>query len=306
PRFRIAFRIVHRRLRRSEDAKRARGQLGTEQERLDGRDERVAAEHGHEPRRSRGEQPAEVGLARAHAQAREIGDRAVPRVHEIVPACAQPGRGRTPRDERFLGPPALLVELARERRAREGRDAVELWLDADDEAPALARLELERESRHTLLLAERLGQMDDRAGRIRGICEHERTVPRALERPRRRKLVVARRPESGLELLHHEDVREVRLELEAELDLDPAAAVVLDGDALLHAVADEALAFDGQLVWLEAVDERVAEDERREVRRRLIMRKRLEALASEREHGAGEEPRIRREEAGRRGDAVDV
>src|SRR5205807_1441985 len=81
----------------------------------------------------------------------------------------------------------------------------------------------------------------------------------ALERPRRRQHLVARGAEARLEALHDEDVCEVGLELEPELDLDPAVAVVLDGDALFHAISDEALALDRELVRLEPVDERVAQ-----------------------------------------------
>ena len=63
--------------------------------------------------------------------------------------------------------------------------------------------------------------------------------------------------------LDGEDVREVGADLERELELDGPRRVVLDDDVLLHAVTDEAVATDGDLVRPEPADDGVPQVERR-------------------------------------------
>ena len=94
-------------------------------------------------------------------------------------------------------------------------------------------------------LVERLREMDD--GSRRRTRRPRRPASRcraALRRVDRRQRLVAGSAETGSRLLDDEDVGEVGRELQPELDLDPALAVVLDDDPLLHAVADEALPLD--------------------------------------------------------------
>ena len=74
-------------------------------------------------------------------------------------------------------------------------------------------------------------------------------------------------------------------------------AVVLDDDPFLHAIAYEALPLDDELVRAEAAGERIPQDERREIRRRVVVRERIEACAAECQHRAREKARVGGEEA---------
>ena len=148
--------------------------------------------------------------------------------------------------------------------------------------------------------------MDDGSAGERAVREDQRPVGAALRRVDRRQRLVCRLSETGLEALDDEDVGEIGRELQPELDLDPAMAVVLDDDPLLHAVADEALPLDHELVRPQAGGQRVSQHERGEVRRGVVVREGIEARAAECQHRAREEAGVGGEEAGRGGEAVDV
>ena len=148
--------------------------------------------------------------------------------------------------------------------------------------------------------------MNDGSAGKRGVREDQCPVTGTLRRAGRRQRHVHRPPETGLEVLDDEDVGEVGGELQPELDVDATVAVVLDDDPLLHAVADEALPLDDELVRLEAAGQRIAQDERSEVRRGVVVREGVEARAAERQHRARQEARVGSEEARSSGEAVDV
>src|SRR5207244_10068675 len=114
---------------------------------------------------------------------------------------------------------------------------------------------------------------DDRP-HVEGLVGADRGSAALVPRRRARRRQGHRRgvAEARVEVLDAEDVREVRLELERDLRDDAAASVILDVDPLVHAVADEALALDRELVGLEPTRQRVAEDEARDVRRWLAAR----------------------------------
>ena len=97
--------------------------------------------------------------------------------------------------------------------------------------------------------------------------------------------------------LDGEDVREVGPELERELELDGPRRVVLDDDVLLHAVADEAVATDGELVRPEPVDDGVPQVERRGEVVDAVRGEGQGPRAVDGEHPAREEARVAREEA---------
>ena len=87
PRFRVARRVVLMSLQFREHVERGARELRPEEQRLQARDQRVAAEDGHEPRHARGEERAPV-LACAHAERPEVDDRAIERTAEAFPPPA--------------------------------------------------------------------------------------------------------------------------------------------------------------------------------------------------------------------------
>ena len=87
-----------------------------------------------------------------------------------------------------------------------------------------------------------------------------RVEARLDERGQRRR--VQRVAEREVVLLHRQDVREVRAELEPELERDRLHPLVAHDDLVLHPVADEALALDREHVLRQVAGERVAEEER--------------------------------------------
>ena len=97
-----------------------RASSGPEQQRLQARDDRVAAEDGHEPRHPGGGQLAEVAVG-AHPQRGEVADRAGERLAERVPARAHLRHVQLPRDERVLDVRELVAERAAGRGARSRR-----------------------------------------------------------------------------------------------------------------------------------------------------------------------------------------
>ena len=224
----IALGVVGRRLRRREDSQRARRQLRTEEQRLERRDERVPPEDGHEPRRAGGEQ-----VRRRRPPARASGAPRDPRA-----TGSRCGRGR-PSMRRSTGAELChsAIDCSARRRSssssrandvgRQRLHSLELGLHADHEPPAGARLEREREPGDAPRLVERLREVDDGPAGERAVREDERPVACTLRRMGRRQRHVDRTSEAGLEILDDEDVGEVGGELQPELDIDAAMAVVL-------------------------------------------------------------------------------
>ena len=119
-----------------------------------------------------------------------------------------------------------------------------------------------------------------------------------LVRPRRRqRLCPERVAERKVVVLDRKDVREVRGDLELEIELDRLHALVLDGERVLHPFTDEALAPDREHVLLETTCERVAHEERGGEVLDLVRREQQRALAVDGEPEAREEPRVLGEEA---------
>jgi hypothetical protein len=151
---------------------------------------------------------------------------------------------------------------------------------------------------HLALLRQRnLGHARERP-RI-GEAEHAVSVlldgHRLGQRPR-----ALRVAEREVVVLDGEDVREVRADLEGDLDLEPPARVVLDHDVLLHPVADEALPGDRELVVLEPAGRGVAKVERRREVVHAGRREPQRLRAVHRQDPAREEAGVVREEPGRR------
>ena len=303
----VALGVVGGRLGRSEDAQRSRRQLGAEQQRLQRRDQRVPAEDGHEPRRAGGEEVAVGNLGYAHPQRGEIRERPVPGMDEVVPAP------RSSSGAELCHSASDCVACFRSSASSRANDAAVSGSTPSSSActpttsPQRAPGSSESANRATPSASS---NASDRWTTVRPANEpSENTSVPLLERSggyAGGNFASHREPEAGLEVLDDEDVGEVGSELQPELDVDPARTVVLDRDALLHAVADEALALDHELVRPQAAGERVPQHERREVRRGVIVRERIEARAAERQHRAREEARVGGEEARRGGDAVDV
>ena len=224
PRLGVDRRVLLVRLQLGERVERADRDLRPEQKRLQRRDRRVAAEDGHEPRHPGGEKrPATV--ARAHAQRREIRDRAVEGAPQALPAAAHARDAQRPGGDDVARGLALLVELLHRLDV-----VLEPWQHVDAEIPALVRIE-----------RERVGHRRCR----RGVPGFEKTsrVPRS---PRgstietwRRFLVVGRRcgrrqrlrvlgvAEREVVELHRDDVREVGLGLERDRRARAARALSL-------------------------------------------------------------------------------
>ena len=75
----------------AESLQRARGELGREREGLEAREDAVAAEHGHEPRKSRGRQgPVPSDDGRGKPQSGQIDEAAAVRCLERVPVTLEP------------------------------------------------------------------------------------------------------------------------------------------------------------------------------------------------------------------------
>src|SRR4029079_12868654 len=120
------------------------GEFRPEDERLQARDDRVAAEDGHEPRHACSRELADPGAGGLHPQRGEIGDRLSERVAERIPGGPQLRHAELPRSQRIADPSDLLAEPA--LREPWGHElTVRKWKHLDVECPALARLELEME-----------------------------------------------------------------------------------------------------------------------------------------------------------------
>ena len=135
-------RIVLGRLQLGEHLERGARQLGPEEQRLQARDQRVAAEDGHEPRHPGGRQLADA-VAAAHPQRGEVGDR----LRRTSAAGRPRSRGAA---ARAAARPRATRARARARRRSGARassgctsSAVERDGDVDDDVPRRPRLELD-------------------------------------------------------------------------------------------------------------------------------------------------------------------
>ena len=258
--------VVLGRLQVGEHLEGAAGQLGPEHERLQAGDQRVAAEHGHEPGHARrGQTPGADAAGAAHPQRCEIGNGLRERMAELVPARADLRDAQLPRGQRLAHAAALLAEAALDRPRLDDVVAVQRRDDVDAHVPALARLELELpdDPRRAHLAGLRDDQLRAQLVVAVSLLEHELVV-----------LAVEPRLDGGGEwarahrvaerevvLLDRQDVGEVRRCLEPELERDRAHRLVLDHDLVLHPLADEPLALDREAVLREAAGERVAQEE---------------------------------------------
>ncbi len=230
PRLGVCERIVLRRLEPGERDQSVARQLGSEDQRLEARDQRVAAEHGHEPRHP-GREELAARAALVHAQRGEVGDGAVERRVERRPAGAK---------LRHLHPPGL------ERRAHALELGAEAQLGAgvgvdlpvrrdghvDPQPPRLARIERQAVAHRRAVDLARRGEEElrDAAGTAVQVGQRDRGLGR-VERKRRevgQRVGVLRVAEREVPVLHAEDVREVGPDLEGELELEPPARVVAD------------------------------------------------------------------------------
>ena len=240
PRLGVDRRVLLACLQLGERVERAHRDLRPEEQRLQRRDRRVAPEHGHEPRHPGGEERA-AKLARAHAQRREIGDRAVERATKALPAAANARNPQRPGGDGVAGGLALLVELL---------DGLELLVqpgpDVDAEIPGLVRLERERVG-HGVPVESATLREDELRSEVAARID-DRNLPPLLvvrrRRGRRKRLRELRVAEREVVQLHRDDVREVRLGLECDVDLERLGALVAERDPLLHPRPDEALARD--------------------------------------------------------------
>ena len=211
-----------------------------------------------------GEQRPAV-LARPHPQRGEVGDRAVERAAQALPAAANPRHAQRPGGDDVARALALLVELLERLEL-----LVEPRADVDRELPALVRLERERRTSCAL--------PSSRPGFEKTSCVPRSPRGSTIESWRPCLVVGSPAPaaaaacarsgiaEREVVQLHRDDVREVGLGLERDLDLEPLGALVPERDPLLHARADEPLAGDRERVARQARRRRVAEVEgRREV-----------------------------------------
>ena len=200
-------RVVLGRLQPGEDLEGAAGELGPEQERLQARDQRVAAEDGHEPRHPGRGQVAEA-VSAAQPQRGEVGHGARKDVVEIVPRGAEPRNAQIPGRQRRLDPLPLLAE-ALLRHAY--RFAAERRHDVHAELPRLPGLELDPEPDFSRLDVPALGQDHLRPRKTGVVVEHELVLV-LLVAPLDRRWKGARLQrvaEREVVILDREDVREV-------------------------------------------------------------------------------------------------
>ena len=250
-------------LQLGQHLERGARQLRPEEQRLQARDQRVAAEDGHEPRHPGRGHPAGAAGA-AHPQRGEVGDRLEERAVELVPVRPHLRHAQLPGRERLAHARQLLAE-APLGRARRDRVAVDRGEDVEAQLPALARAELEPVDDLVILDLTALGEdhLRPRGALAVWLLEHELVVLLLVPRRDRLRQRLGARGVAEREVvrLDREDVREVGPELERELEGDRLHRLVLDDHVVLHAVADEAVPDDRERVLRQAAGERVAQEE---------------------------------------------
>jgi hypothetical protein len=106
--------------------------------------------------------------------------------------------------------------------------------------------------------------------------------------------------EREIVVLDGEDVREIVPDLECQLERHRVGHVVVEHEAVLHALTDEAVPRNRDGVLREVARDRVAEEERGRVVLDFAGREEERALAVDRQREQREEARVVREEAARR------
>ena len=140
----VARRVVLGRLEQRELTQRGAGELGAEEHRLQARDQRVAAEHRHEPRHPGGGKLAAAGVVgRAHAQGGQIVHRLAERLPQVVPRRADLRDAQLPGVDRLGDPCALLAEVPLDHVGLAPQRSVGAEPDVDAHRPRLARRERE-------------------------------------------------------------------------------------------------------------------------------------------------------------------
>ncbi len=261
----VPRRVVGDRLQRRELAERAARELGPEQQRLQRRDQRVAPEHRHEPRHAGGRQlPRAAALAGLHLQRRQVVHRLSEGVPELVPRRLHPRHVHLPCVERLAHARTLLAEVTVDAARRTRRPPGAAGDHVDTQLPPLPRLQLHVVGDAARRRRPALGQDHLRAAEAVTVGEEVLVavaVELRLDRLRQR-LRVRRVAEREVPFLHREDVREVGAELDADGQLERRHRLVLQHEVVLHAVADETLAADGDRVERQRVRQRVAQEER--------------------------------------------
>ena len=159
-------------LQLGERRERVARELGPEQQRLQARDERVAAEHGHEPRHPGGRQlPTQPAFGCASAARRDR--RPTGRTSAgAAPTRPQLRHAELPRGERVTHARALLAEAALDVGGTTASPS-DTGTTSMRTLPALARVELDPEADAAAVDPPRSREDDLRPHRPVGILEHE-------------------------------------------------------------------------------------------------------------------------------------
>src|SRR3954451_908881 len=296
---RVARGIVFLRLEIGEDFECGTCSLGPEQQRLQARDDRVAAEDRHEPRNAGTRQPPDRAVVRAHAQGREVGDRLAERVPERVPRSAQLRHAQLPCGQRVAHAADLLAE-SEPREARRDELAVRQRDPLTVKPPALARRQREELHHPRAVDLAALGEDHLRLQRQLAVVRDHELVAALVVLDRAaigQRFRTERVTEGEVEVLDGEDVREVGADVELHVELDGLHALVLEHERVLHPVADEALAPDREHVRSEPGRQWVAHEERRGEVLDLVGRQQQRTLAVDRQLQRREEARVLGEQA---------
>ena len=295
-RLRIDLRVVLPRLELRQYAERVVREFGAEEECLEARNERVAAEDGHEPGHPGSRKLAGHARVFVHPKRCEVGNGLVEGIRELLPRRAQLRNAEFPGRERVAYAGELVTEAPLGARRRSPKP-VGGGDDVDAQTPRLARLQGNAIANCAALHLSRLREQDLR--QANGVVGKDELVRVGLERrlhelgQRRR---VLRIPEGEVVRLDREDVSEVAPHLERELELDPARGVVVHDDALLHAVANEAIPSDRDLVRAQPRHDRIAQEEGCREVLHPVGGERQRAGAVDRQYPPGEEAGVVREE----------
>src|SRR4051794_8064912 len=183
---------------------------------------------------------------------------------ELVPGRAELRHAQLPGGERVAYARTLVAELPLDD-GRRGLLAIERRNDIDTHLPELARREVDPPAHAVAVGVAALRENHLGLAEAFRVDEQELVVPLVVARrdERRQRTRVDRVPEREVVLFHREDVREVRGELEPELERHRLHALVDDNEVILHPLADEALPLDREHVLRQTACERIAQKERR-------------------------------------------
>ena len=242
PGLRVALGIVGVRLRTCERAQRAGGRLGTEEQFLERRDERVAAEQRHEPRQPCRRNHAAPGPAQPECG--QVRERLRPRALERgFGRCAQPRRRAPPGSERRVPVASIVAKPSLERGSVELRcprsEATARRRRGCQRSPGASR-SLYRAAPPSTSSGAGSRCTSVRAGKpwstnstVRASCQRSGRDGATSDDARRAEVLHA---------LDREDVGEVGCELQLEHRLHLAVGPVPDSCRLFEAATDEELA----------------------------------------------------------------